>query len=107
MFYNTKLNFLFTFVKKIINTNMNIITDQEKLDVEHALMHTINRNVYLLRKQRKWSQQQLADAAGIQPYQVCYIEGSHYYKCRITTLAFIAHALGVRVTDLTNPDLFK
>lgn len=84
---------------------INSIPKQDKFDLEREIMSTINRNVYALRKKKQWTQQQLADAAGIQPYQICYIEGCGYYKVTLLTIGLIANALDVTLSAITNPNL--
>ena len=52
-----------------------------------------------LRRLKGWTQEQLAQAAGVSPYTIAYLErGSR--EPRPGTMARIARALGVRITDV-------
>lgn len=85
-----------------INSNPSTPTDQEKLDEQWKSMSLVGRNVFRFRKEKGWSQEKLAIVAGVQTYQICYIEGSRYYNVSFFTLCLLARALGVSVSDLVS-----
>lgn len=79
-------------------------TVNEKLHNQWWNMSILSRNVRRLRKERGLTQSDLAILADIQPYQVCYIEGNKYYNVSFRTVGFVARALGVTVSVLTDPN---
>jgi hypothetical protein len=98
-------------------------SDQEKMDNQYINMQIVARNIYNLRKQKGWSQIDLAINAGIQVYQVSKLEwrtphlkkskkdgkiivDEKYYCASFKTLCLIARAFDVSISDLVREDLF-
>lgn len=79
-------------------------TENEKLNNQWWNMHILAKNVRRLRIEKGLSQSDLAILADIQPYQVCYVEGNKYYKVTLMTVGWIARALGVTISTLTDPE---
>lgn len=73
-------------------------------------MGTMDRDVVLLgkritaaREARRWTRSDLARKAGVDPSYVTRIEEAHYKRPSVDKVAAIARALGIPVTDLTEP----
>ena len=77
-------------------------TENEKLNNQWWNMRIVSHNVRKLRKEKGLNQADLATLADIQPYQVCWIEGNKYYNVTFKTIGWIARALGVTVSVLTD-----
>lgn len=65
--------------------------------------HTLASNVYRLRKDRGLTQEQLAEAVGVRQPRIAEVERGDANP-RLDTLAKLAHALGVPVFALLDPD---
>jgi transcriptional regulator with XRE-family HTH domain len=65
--------------------------------------HFLARNVYRLRKERGLTQEQLAEAVGVRQPRIAEVERGDANP-RLATLAKLAHALGVPVWALLDPD---
>ena len=81
-------------------------TENEKLNNQWWNMRILAKNVKRLRKEKGYSQSDLAILADIQPYQVCWIEGNKYFNVTFKTVGWVARALGVTLHDLTCSELF-
>ena len=75
-------------------------TEQEKLDNKSWNLRIISHNLKRLRKEKGLSQTDVALTAGVQPYQVCNLEGNKYYSVTLLTVGLVARALGISVSDL-------
>ena len=78
-------------------------TENEKINNQWWNKRILSRNVKRLRKEKGWSQSDLAIMADIQPYQVCWVEGNKYFNVTLKTVGWIARAFGVSLYILLNP----
>lgn len=67
---------------------------------ENVLM---GKRITEARERRRWSKAELARKAGVTPSYVTRVERGEYTRPSVDLVAAIATALGVRVTDLTEP----
>lgn len=65
---------------------------------EALLDHRIATQIRVIREQRGWTQQQLADAAQMRQSRISAMEDEDYGSWSINTLRRIAHALDVRLS---------
>ena len=75
------------------------MTEEQK----QALRDRIGARIAILRKQREWSQEELAQRAGLQRTHVGRIENGKY-AVTLETIQAIAEALGMTV-DIIDPRL--
>jgi transcriptional regulator with XRE-family HTH domain len=75
-----------------------------------AYNHRVEPNIVLLgkriteaRERRGWSRADLARRAAVDPSYVTRIEEAHYKRPSVDKVTQLAGALGIRVTDLTDP----
>jgi len=80
-------------------------TKQERLDNQYFNMRTVARNCRILRKEYGYTQEQLAEIADIQRYQITNIEGNKYYHVSFMTLCLVARAFEISISEFCDPDL--
>ncbi|HZV71416.1 MAG TPA: helix-turn-helix transcriptional regulator [Saprospiraceae bacterium] len=68
------------------------------------LLILIGENLRRIRKQRKWSQEQLANEAELDRTYIGYIENAKY-NVTVGTLCDLANALNVEVEDFLKPKM--
>ncbi len=70
------------------------------MDAEVVLL---GKRIAAARETRGWSRSDLARKAGVDPSYVTRIEQAHYKRPSVDKVAAIARALGIAVTELTDP----
>ena len=63
----------------------------------------LGRNVQRLRRQRGWSQEELADQSGLHRTYISGIERGIRNPTTITIVGWVAKALGCSIGDLADP----
>lgn len=86
-------------MKEFVNTLAEEFTDK---DYAHAYMesHTVSRiaaQIYALRQQRGWSQQDLAEKAGVSQERVCKLECGDFDSLTLKTLWKFSEAFDVHL----------
>lgn len=64
----------------------------------------LGKRITRAREARRWSRSDLARRAGVDPSYVTRIEEAHYKRPSVDKVTAVANALGIRVTDLTEPE---
>jgi transcriptional regulator with XRE-family HTH domain len=74
---------------------------EEARELAEDLRAHIGYHVRRLRLERGWTQGELGERAGMHPTQVSQLEAGG--DCKVSTVARLAVALGVRIAELTLP----